>query len=366
MNIWHVEAKPSPYKTNGLSNTVWLLAREQVELGHRVILVLTRPPAPEVREAAGEMGIELMHIRWGRWGYDRPQLEQKLCDCPPEIVHLHSVFIPKLAQMARELCRRHIPYIITPHGGLNFRRNRFRKILYSWAIEKSRFANAGAIAVLSSGEARAIRRFVPRYRGRIRQVYNPIDTTDFDAPQWQGNIDPKRVIYLGRFDILQKGIDISIEMARHLPEVEFSLYGNREPKNKDWLIRLQQTCPPNVRFYPPVFGRDKAKKLAEASLYIQTSRWEGFAISIAEAMYVGVPCAVADTLNLAETFQTGDLGLLLPRDPKQAAARIATALNDPDRLHQWSARSRDFARSHFQPRAVAADYLQLYEEVLRS
>jgi hypothetical protein len=26
MNIWHVEAKPSPYKTNGLSNTVWLLA----------------------------------------------------------------------------------------------------------------------------------------------------------------------------------------------------------------------------------------------------------------------------------------------------------------------------------------------------
>ncbi len=365
MNIWHVEAKPSPRETNGLSNTVWLLAREQAQLGHRLTLVLKTPPSPEAIETAKQARIEPIYIPWNRWGYDRPQLERQLRDRPPELVHLHSVFIPKLAHIARHLRRRQIPYIITPHGGLNFRRNRLRKIVYSELVEKSRFANAAAIAVLSAGEASTVRRFVPNYRGIVRPVNNPIETTDFEAIQWQGNTDSKRVIYLGRFDILQKGIDILVEIARYLPEVDFHLYGTQEPKNKDWLVRLQQTRSPNLQFHPPVFGSRKARQLADACLYIQTSRWEGFAISIAEAMYLGVPCAVAENLYLAEPFRHDDLGLLLPRDPQQAAARLAAVFGDPDRLHQWSARSRAFARSHFQPRAVAQEYLQLYEEVLR-
>ena len=99
-------------------------------------------------------------------------------------------------------------------------------------------------------------------------------------------------------------------------------------------------------------------------MYIQTSRWEGFPISIAEAMYLGSPCAVSDTIDLAKLFADEDLGLVLPSNPKEAALSLSEVLAHPASLLRWSQRARSFAHRHFNPSAVASDYVDLYQEVL--
>lgn len=366
MQIWHVGASPSLQSVDGVNIAIWLAAQEQARLGHQIYLILDDSPDQSAAHAAEHTGIELIHVPANTWSYKTEVLKSLLQTCPPQLVHVHSVFLPRLASLCRMLQQCQIPYVLTPHAmhPKLLQRGRLKKKIYSWLLEKPRFLAAAAISVVTPAEERAVRAFVPSYNGIIRWVPNPIDVECLDQHGWNGNIQAKQIIYLGRFDILHKGIDLIVEMARQLPDYQFHLYGKEDGKTKTWLDQLQLNLPPNVFFKPPVFGSTKIAALVGASLYLQMSRWEVFGISIAEAMALGVPCAIAETLNLAEVFQQYKVGAVLPADPQAAALALQKILDQPALLHAWSEKSRAFVQQHFHPKAVAKGYLNLYEEVL--
>lgn len=369
MKIVHVGGSSSPQAVDGVNNTIWPVAKEQSLLGHKVALLVDTQPDRAAKSFAEKIGVELIYIPANTWRYDPNKLERLLDSTAPQLVHMHSVFLPKQATLARTLIRHKIPYVITPNAMSPqlLARGRLKKSLYSWLVEKPRFSKAAAIAVVTPREEKAVRTFVPTYKGNISWVPNPVNPAQLAEQVWKGNVEAKRLVYLGRFDVLHKGIDILVEIARFLPQdVELHLYGTKDAKTSKWMKRLQCNLPPNIYFHDPVFGKEKARVLSEASLYIQTSRWEVFGISIAEAMYLGVPCAIAETLNLAELFLQHNLGLVLPSDCKQAAARLTEILAQPTQLRHWSKLARSYAQSHFQPKEVALGYLELYKEVLHS
>lgn len=372
MKIWHVGASASPKRVSGLNMSAWLMAREQAKLGHQVTFIVNSPPDQAGQEYAAQAGFKLLHVPASFWRYRPSVMQPQLREQPPDVVHMHSVFQTKQAMLALQLKRQGIPYVIKPAGGLLpqiLRRGRVQKLLYSFLLEKRRFRNAGAIAIVTPREQENVRAFVPRYRGIIRWMPNPVDTQSLEGQKWQGlqpdSSGPRRVVYLGRFDVLHKGIDRLVAIARHLPQVEFHLYGTEDAKTKAWLDNIRHDQPSNVFFHQPVYGVEKFRVLAGASLYIQPARWEVFGISIAEAMYLGTPCAVADTINFAELFQQHDLGVVFPSDnPQEAAVCLSNALAKPEQLYQWSANSQAFADQHFEPEAVAKNYLRLYQDVL--
>ena len=366
MKFWHIGASPTLQDVNGINTAIWLTAKEQALLGHQVALILDAPPDESASSLAKQVGIELIHIPANTWRYSPQVLKPLLQSTPPQLVHIHSVFIPRLASLGKFLTRYKIPYIITPnaiHPRL-LQRGRLKKLIYSWLLEKPRFRAAAAISVVTPGEETAVRSFVPGYKGIIRWVPNPFDLDNFSQHTWKQDIAAKKVVYLGRFDVLHKGIDLLIEIARRMPDCQFHFYGSEDAKTKAWLEQLQANLPANVTFHTPVFGLEKIEALVGSSLYIQMSRWEVFGISIAEAMALGVPCAIAETLNLAEVFHKYDIGAVLPADPQSAATALQTILDRPDLLHAWSEKSRAFVQQHFHPKVVAKSYLNLYEEVL--
>jgi glycosyltransferase involved in cell wall biosynthesis len=286
--------------------------------------------------------------------------------------HTHPVFQAQHATLAHQLQQQGISYVIKPAGGLLpqvLERGRIQKLLFGWLLEKRRFQKAGAIAVVTPREEESVRSFVPHYSGIVRWMPNPVDAQSLNQQEWW-NVDidplaPKRVVYLGRFDVLHKGIDRLVAIARHLPDIEFHLYGTEDAKTKAWLDHIRHDQPRNVFFHPPVYGADKFRIVAEASLYIQPARWEVFGISIAEAMYLGTPCAIADSIHFAELFQQNNLGVVFPgEDPKTAANDLEAVLAEPEQLSHWSANAQAFAHEHFEPERVAQNYLQLYRDVL--
>ncbi len=359
-------ASSNPYRVDGVSRTVWLLSREQAKLGNDVSLLLDTPPDPDAVQIARDAGLKLIHIDSGLWAYPR-KMRDLLDRDPPQIVHMHSVFVVKQSALGLVLNEYGIPYIITPHGGLApqvLRRGALKKAVYILLRERPRFMGSSALALVTPAEERAVRSFIPSYSKPMRWMPNPVEIEKLEPHPWQGVRQPRRLVYLGRFDVLVKGIDILIEIARLLPDVAVDLYGTEDPKTLNWLNRLKQNLPPNVTFHNPIFGSEKAAMLSQASLYIQPSRWEGFPVSVAECMHLGVPAAIADTLDLAQLFYQHGLGLVLPLDAVRAAATIRAALDDEPRLNDWSQRGRRFAREHFHPTAVASNHLKLYQEVV--
>jgi glycosyltransferase involved in cell wall biosynthesis/peptidoglycan/xylan/chitin deacetylase (PgdA/CDA1 family) len=368
MKIWHVGASPSPFRVDGVSRTVWLLSREQARLGHDVSLILDDPPDQAAKDIAAESGLKLIDVNASHLTYSA-QAAALVAREQPQIVHMHSVFVPRQATLGKLLSKAGIPYVITPHGGLApqvLRRGVVKKSVYAFLRERPRFLSSSAVLLVTPAEERAVRSFIPNYSKPVRWMPNPVEVEKLDPHRWQGVQKHRRLVYLGRFDVLVKGIDILVEIARLLPDMQVDLYGTEDPKTLDWLNQIKQNLPANVTFHDPIFGLDKAQMLSEASLYLQPSRWEGFPVSVAECLYLGVPSAIADTLDLAQLFYQHALGLVLPLDPPRAATQIRTAVEDEDRLRQWSKRGREFALEHFHPTAVANKHIALYEQVVKA
>ena len=368
MKIWHIGASSNPFRVDGVSRTVWLLSREQAKLGYDVELVVDSPPDEAALEIAREAGMKLNHVQSTFRNYAE-EIEKLIASESPDVVHMHSVFIPRQATLGRVLNEIGIPYVITPHGGLApqvLRRGLVKKTVYSWLRERPRFMGSSAIALVTPAEERAVRSFIPDYHKPIRWMPNPVEVDKLDPNRWHGVAQDKRIAFLGRFDVLVKGIDILIEIARLLPDIKFDLYGTEDPKTLDWLNKLKQNLPANVSFNKPIFGIEKAEMLSKATMYLQPSRWEGFPVSVAECLYIGVPSVITDTLDLAQLFYQHGLGLVVPPDPARAAEHIRAAMADEPLLRQWSEHGQQFATKHFHPAAVANKYVKLYEEVVQT
>jgi peptidoglycan/xylan/chitin deacetylase (PgdA/CDA1 family)/glycosyltransferase involved in cell wall biosynthesis len=366
MKIWHIGASSNPNRVDGVSRTVWLLSREQSRLGHEITLVLDTAPEPEAVRVARENNVQLLEVSATFLNY-ASEIRHLLETHRPELVHMHSVFIPRQAAMARVLRSMGIPYVITPHGGLApqvLRRGVIKKSAYAMLRERPRFMGAAAIGTVTPAEGRAVKMFIPDYRGPVRWLPNPVDADQLAGRRWAGVGATPSLAFLGRFDVVVKGIDILIAIARSVPEMAFHLYGTEDPKTLPQLNELRRNLPGNLQFHAPVFGAEKVSMLSKSSLYLQPSRWEGFPISVAECMYLGVPTAVTDTLDIAQLFFQENLGLVIPMDPQRAAAQLRAAFVEPARLDAWSQRAKAFASEFFEPEAAAQRHIEFYKDIL--
>jgi glycosyltransferase involved in cell wall biosynthesis len=365
LRIWHDGADAHSVGVNGVNATIWLLARHQARLGHDVTLLLRTIPSAAAIASARSAGIRLVFLGGGLWRVSRSKLAQAVAEARPDVVHMHSVFIPRQASLARQLRAASIPYITTPHGGLSaevLRHNRIKKAMYARFFERPRCLSA-AMLTAAIGEEADLRAFlgpiVP-----IRNMPVGVDTEALGTEQWKQNFFPPRLVFLGRFDVFVKGIDLLLGIAGLMRDHEFHLYGLQDQATREALRQLRCGSASNVFFHPPVYGHEKVQVLCDATMYIQMSRSESFGISIAEAMHLGVPCAISDQIHIATAFRNNGLGLLLPTDSASASMSLTRALKSKDQLMLWSQRARAFARENFDAAPAAQRHVDLYREVI--
>lgn len=75
---------------------------------------------------------------------------------------------------------------------------------------------------------------------------------------------------------------------------------------------------------------DVDRRLAAAQISLLVTNWEGFPLSILEAMRAGLPVVASDVGGVAESVRDGESGFLVPRgDVAQLRDRIERLLNDP-------------------------------------
>jgi glycosyltransferase involved in cell wall biosynthesis len=281
----------------------------------------------------------------------------------PQVVHLHSVFIPAHAHLGSQFRSLGTPYLVSPHGGLNLWRGRAKKAMYGAFIEKPYLRGAKGIFVLTRREQRVVEQWIgskPLYV----ELPNPLPPLPLQTPRWTLPRCPQ-LVYLGRFDVVKKGLDLLVEIARAMPEVGVRAYGTASGAElREYERLLRRGVPDNMRFLEPVYGDEKTDALTSATIYVQPSRDEGFGMAIVEAMRLAVPVAVTRGCDLAETIAENDLGMVLPNDPLLAAQQLRSVLHDANRLRLWSQTGRDWTMSALAPEKIAKRTMDAYEAAL--
>jgi glycosyltransferase involved in cell wall biosynthesis len=292
---------------------------------------------------------------------------QLVRDLEIDIVHFHSTYRPLHVLMARALTRAAVPYVVSPHSGLSVgsrQRQRLRKAAWVSAFERSFLRASGGVFCLSPVEQQDVQRLVGATRTWVIPNIVPDDvgqlSPDRSAGTW-GDERP-RLLTLARYDVRQKGLDVLVDIARSMHEVDFVVHGDFDANEPRRARDLIDASPVNVSFRPPVSGSDKVTVLQRAALYLQPSRWEGMSMAVIEAMAVETPCAVSG--YVARTFgpDAPDLMLVLPDAPRQAAQVIRAALADRSACEARAVLARAWVRDHLSPTKVAGQALQAYTE----
>ena len=136
--------------------------------------------------------------------------------------------------------------------------------------------------------------------------------TGYSSEFWKCNANKKEdvvltVAYLPNLKRIKiKGIDVFIEVARHMPHLKFLVVGAEEEPMK----YLKEKAPENVEIVGPKKPEGIREYYSKAKVYCQLSISEGLPNAICESMLCGCVPIGTDVGGISEII--GDLGYLVP------------------------------------------------------
>ena len=358
-SIYHVGAHSDVERVSGLSSTAYCLAQYQAEAGHDVRLVLHASPSPKTLEWSARHRVRLV------FAWDLKADLRSVGRTP--IGHLHGSYRPSHLLAIWELARAGACLVITGHGSVvpeaigRSWLSRIKKVPYLAIVEQIRFRKAQALIASTPREAESFEPF--RRSGQIVEVI-PIP-----APRLRPTPGAKKcgeIVFLGRFDIEQKGLDRLADLARACPEVDFHLYGLPSEAGAERFAAFGAKLSSNVTVHAPVSGEEKQGVLSRARLLVLPSLWEPFGIVLIEALLCGTPCLVSPGAFLADTIREAGVGFVLPHDPRDDPAYLRAILREEDILARAAARAPEFARTRYDPAVIAEDHIRLYRQARSS
>lgn len=145
------------------------------------------------------------------------------------------------------------------------------------------------------------------------------------------SLDKKQIITVGRLSE-QKGFDLLVSawsfIAKKHPDWELHLYGEGELENELKKQILHNQLGQSVIIHKPV--KNIKEKYLESSIYVMSSRFEGFGMVLIEAMACGVPCISFDCPHgPSYIIKDGEDGILVENgNVEQLAEAISTLITD--------------------------------------
>ena len=196
--------------------------------------------------------------------------------------------------------------------------------------------------------------------GSVRVVHNGVPELGL-AVQPPVSRDGPVVGSLGRLHP-QKGYDVLVRALRELPDVHAVLVGDGDERPA--LERLAAELGVADRLHILGWQDDPRAFLTSFDVFVLPSRYEGFPLSVVEALQAAVPVVASDVGSVAEALDDERGGVLVrPGDPSALACAIRELLADPERRRRMGAHGRAVALERHTASAMASGFLAIYDEV---
>lgn len=201
----------------------------------------------------------------------------------------------------------------------------------------------------------------------IQNLYVITNAISF-VPEKSSTCLNKQVISVGRLTV-QKGYDMLLEawnkVVQKHPDWQLAIYGQGEDYTKLQSIIQQYAINDSVHIFPPT--HDIANKYLNASIYVMSSRYEGFPMVLPEAMACGLPCiSFAAPCGPSEIISQGEDGFIVPVGDIQALSEKLSLLMNDESLR---CRMGEKARSNimrYSVEHVMGQWENLFDKLLKS
>ena len=142
------------------------------------------------------------------------------------------------------------------------------------------------------------------------------------------SLDKKQIITVGRLSE-QKGFDLLVSAWSYItkkhPDWEIHLYGEGELENELKKSITQNGIEDSFIIHKPV--KNIKEKYLESSIYVMSSRFEGFGMVLIEAMACGVPCISFDCPHgPSYIIKDGEDGILVENGNVERLAEAMSTL----------------------------------------
>jgi glycosyltransferase involved in cell wall biosynthesis len=229
-------------------------------------------------------------------------------------------------------------------------------------LERRMIRRAGAVSVVSEYLSGAVAPLT-RPGTAIHVVRAGVDEGLFDVVRRESDY----VLYYGRFDIFQKGVDILLQAAPRLLSGRSGLrlvLAGRGRDAAEVRALVRDAGLGGVATVEEEIGPERRAELFAGALCLaMPSRFEGFGMVAAEAMAAGVPVVASDLDSLPEVVGAPDAGVLFrPGDPDSLAEALARLVDHPEERARLSRAGRERAR-RFTWDVVAQAHLEFLQHI---
>ncbi|MFM2399498.1 MAG: hypothetical protein RL341_1655, partial [Pseudomonadota bacterium] len=282
----------------------------------------------------------------------RAQLCTVVRDRLPIAVHFHSSKAGFAGRFVLAMLKERPACYYSPHG-LSFLNG--RRLIASglyYALEKA----AGLVhhTPVGCGKSEAV--LLERLTRRAAFILeNPVCEDLFALHR--AETSPPTVISIGRAceqKAPERFTELSLKFQIDESTVQFVWVGSGETAREDL---LKAAC---VKVTGWV-GSDEVKQwLSAASVYVQTSRWEGMPLSVLQAMAAGLPCVVTDVVGNKDAIRHGETGFIAKNDD-EILGYVRLLLADDALRKQLGMAARLDAQQRFGPEPFRRSLRRLYQ-----
>lgn len=250
--------------------------------------------------------------------------------------------------------------------------------LLPWYRNISKYSES--IVTVSAYCESEISREFPASRGKIKTIFNPVDTLLFSpsaelrraAREHYGIPAGTQVMAMSGVLHRQKGMHKGIEafklIKNTLPEAKLIIAGDGPEMENLKALVSELGLSGSVIFCGSLPNERMSFFYNAADIYLNpTLRQEGLAIVILEAMACGLPCVASLAGGTASAFEDGISGFFTkPGDEQELAAKILILLGNPALVASVGTAARKRAIEVFGVKPVISQYLELSEDLMKA
>jgi len=370
-----------PYLGGGAENRYWQVARQLVTHGDKVLVITSRLAGCPRFETLFDDKLEIHRVGFP----SHPMTKRSRGTLPGYFASLilnarlvEECDILDLSGYAGALAGRLVsvlkkkPRVFTVHdlfiGQWSFQRNLASSILGTTADWLVGLVNSqGYFVAVSTAVKRKIIESLGIDPDHVHVVPNGVDFEGIRKITEDVRKDTNRVVYVGRL-IKPKNVEQVLKLVSELRklgfDIEADIVGDGSEREKLEAFSSTLHLSGKVKFWGLMRHEQVAKLVSSATMFVNPSFFEGFGLTLLEAMAAGTPVVAYDLEGYREYARDGQNCLLAPRyDFGQLLNRAARILSDPPTANRISRSGIETARQ-FDWEKTAEKVRNVYSSIL--